>query len=310
MFIYSPISFILAKEKPASPYEIKTEALQGELIQNTGFVKNPNKKVHGPVMGDMSVISMNLFTANFMDDNLNQLTEETIHVADQHNPSFITLQAVEREHFALLKKALAPHYEAIGEKYVNYDLRRRRDELRPIFYDATHFELIKSGQFTPVYRPHHSYGTFGVFRQKGMPQRMFTVVNIDLYSADAEYIQEQLYTIIRHIEDGPFSAYPVILGGMINDQTSAVKKLIKTTYKNTLTADLNNENLPKTTFHYSGRLDDNYQRDFILLKDEHKNMRVNYARILSKFESVRLLHYPVYTIFSFNNKEDEKSKKI
>ena len=308
MFFNSFLNTVFTKEKLISIYDIKAQDYKTDIVQNTGFIKSHGAKSHGPVMGDISILSVNMYTPNNQVSNLELMAQEITTLVDQHHPSFYTLQALNKLQLDSIKAALAPHYAVIGDMPTNTDLKTRKKEYRPLFYDTHDFQLLKDGTFVPAFHKDHAYASFGVFRSVKDTTKIFTVVNMDLYSADAKYIQEQLYNIIKNIDDGTYSQYPVFLAGMINEQTEAVSDLIKTTFKNTLDLDTNNEFSSKTTFHHTGDLNDNVQRDFILLKDEKKVFRVNLSRILTLFESRILHHYPIYTILSYNGPNNKKSE--
>lgn len=309
MFVPLFYNSILANNLPISAYDSKAADFKEEIVKNKGFITNFNGPVYGPQMGDLSMLTFNLYTENVVVSNLNALTSEVSSTIDQAKPTFVAIQAMEKSQMLNLKNILSPSYDMIGEEYVNTDLRRGREEYRPMFYAKSMYELLKSGEFAPASHPNHSYATFGVFRNKKQSDKIFTVVNVDLYSADSTYIQEQLYNIVKHVESSPYSAYPVFVAGMINEQTTNVKKLIQSTFKNGLTQDVNNKYLQRTTYHHTDMLNDNVQRDFILLKDEHKMFRVNYARILSLFEKKRMLHFPVHHIYSYNASDASTQKK-
>ncbi|ORD93537.1 Y792 [Enterospora canceri] len=200
----------------------------------------------------------------------------------------------------MIKDSLKGHYEMVGDSQINIDLRTRKRERRPIFYDKHVVELIKEGSFTPFHLKEHAYATFAVLRMKTNPDMIFTVVNADLYSGNEKHIEKQMYNMIKHINDGSYGKHPLFFLGMINEQTTLVRSLVKNSMNNAVALDTNNTTLSKTTFHNFGRLDDGKQRDFILLKDDEKKFKLNYARILSKLERVDLTHYPVYAIYTMN----------
>ena len=293
MFLYK-LFLVYAKYTP-SVYDPKADYIKEELIKNIGFIEHHNQHIYGPSFGEMSMMTINLYHPNFLEEK-NQRIKVT-NLIDQHHPTILALQGISKNQEQLFNAVFSPHYKVIGSNYINIDLKSRKREYRPIYYDSNEVELIKEGEFSPINFANHSYATFGIFRMKVDLKTMFIVVNIDLYSGDSEFIETQLYNILKHISESPYSKLPIFFLGMINEQTQNVKDLIKNSLHNVILKDKNNIPLSKTTFHHNGILDDGKQRDFILLRDINNTYIVNYARILSKFEKKDILHYPIYAIF-------------
>ncbi len=99
----------------------------------------------------------------------------------------------------------------------------------------------------------------------------------------------QLYSIIQNIKTSKFKDYPVFITGTINSLSESARWLIDNNIVNLNDLDKRNENLNKTTFHSHGEMNDNQQRDFILLKDIKGIFKLNYFYKKECFFAIKLV---------------------
>ncbi|KAL6122106.1 hypothetical protein NUSPORA_00879 [Nucleospora cyclopteri] len=290
-----------------SIYDPQAESILPEISQNSGFVENHNASIHGKKFGDLNIMSLNMLINN--DKTAEEQIKEVVDIVDKHHPTILSLQSASDDQVKLIQASLKPHYQMEGENRYNLNMSNRKKEMTPIFYDTEVLTKIATYDVVDKSSPPHDYGIWSTFLMNNNKNVKFSVVNVDLYSADSDFIQEQLYNVIKKVETSNYKEHPIILTGMINEQSENVKNLIKKSYLNTLEADKNNAILSKTTFHSNGLLEDGRQRDFILMKDAMSRFKVNYSRILSNFNKKTFTHYPLMTIMRLNTPKTGETTK-
>lgn len=272
-----------------------------ELFSIKGFIKNHQnhrlKKLSSKIyFGNLSISTIN---ARLERDTLENKQINTLaSFIDSHHPTLLLLQSLSKDVMDNIESIIDNHYKLSVNNFVDIDRTSMKNEYKPILYDSKILKEIGNGNFSPPFAEQTTtYATFSTF-QIINTNHIFTVINVDLYSADAKTIETQLFTIIKHIHESYIDNYPIIIGGTINAKTRAINKLISKAFKNLLKKDKNNTKLSEDTFHDNGNFSDGISRDFILLHDENDLFQINYARILKGFDKESFKHYPIYGILT------------
>lgn len=266
---------------------------------------NPNKIKK---FGNLSVLSLN---AHVERDTLDGLQKDAIiELIDSHHPSVFGLQSVSKRVMQDVIDSIKTHYSVANSTQKAIDIRTRREEYKPIFYDSRVLTKIMDGVFEPKDTKDQSYASFAVFKKTSSAD-YFTVVNGDLYSAERTAIDALAFNIVVDFKKSYFKDYPVFYLGTINaigrklgklmnmnDDEIDIEDLGKTHLENLVEKDTKNRNASRNTFHSHGNFDDGVQRDFILLYDPKKRFDPKYTKILDHFDSRSFAHYPVFSILT------------
>lgn len=282
-----------------SKYDSHAGNTRKDSYGSQGFLKNHNAPTSPDSFGDISLITLN---AHIDKDTLEEKQKShIIELFNTHHPTVFAIQTVSKELMEYISNGVRPHYSISATDFKNIDLRTRKEEYKPIFYDANVLEVITVKAFKGSSKNEH-YATFSIFRHKET-QSIFTIVNMDLFSADSKAIDTQVFNILANIEKTPYKDSPIFLMGTINVMSNKLRRAINSRYDNLIVRDFNNRALSKNTFHYHGFMNDGVQRDFIFFRDSAKSLKLNYSRILEAFDKESFEHYPIYSILSFSNRK-------
>lgn len=245
--------------------------------------------------GELGIISLN----THIEKDTSEINQRRIilNLIDTHHPTILSLQGLISDEMKEIVDRSEGHYEIACKNALNNDVWRNRLEAMPILYDSESVIKIKESVFEPKEYQRQAYGCAGVFYSK-ITEQIFTVINVDLPSVDEKIIDSQVFNILENIENSKYKDLPVFITGTINTKSEELRKLIEKTFLNLNDFDKNNIGLSKTTFHNYGRINDNIQRDYVLLRDKEGKLKVNYSRILSRFSKEDFEHYPLYVIMS------------
>lgn len=278
-----------------------------EIVDLDGWFSNHTKKLSVDTFGDISVMTMNFYTKEMLDPTEEQIAAITS-ILDHSHPTIFCLQGVDEDLMKKLRHLVreSKHYRITNDGKYFTDRRNGQDYFLPILYDERILERKAFNYFVTGGRKKILYGSWARFKS---PKTEFTVINIDLFSPSRRVVNAQFSNIVADIiTDKITSSFPVIIAGGIMAMPAPVRGLLRGEYKNLIDVDYNNEHLVKTTMHARGMVDDDVQRDFIILRDKYGRMSANYARILSEFPLVGQ-HFPVHAILSVKEKPGKKLKK-
>lgn len=268
-----------------------------EIMSTKGFLKNHNKDIQIENFGDISIFTINFYTKDLSDPTENQINTLS-EVLDHAHPTIVCLQGVDEELMKKLQTFIknTKHYKISNDKKHSTDLSNAHEYFLPIIFDELVLKKNRSDYFITSDPQSILYASWSRFIMKNGTE--FTAVNIDLFSSFKNVTSAQFSNIVIDINtDKTTSESPVVISGNIATMSSTISNLMSKNYKNLVDLDTHNRNLSKTTFHARDLLDDDIQRDFILLLDEKNAFETNYARILSDFPKSNE-HYPVYAILT------------
>lgn len=289
------------------PLLVETTAYD-EIKNISGWFSSHAKKMKAETFGDLSIITLNLYTRS-----MSVPTEEQIaaisDILDHAHPTLLCLQGVDKDLMKKLGNLLegSNHYKiSSGEKSFS-DLTNGQRYFLPIIYDKYTLKKVNSGYFfTPETRDQIMYASWARFKSYNTE---FTAINIDLFSSFKEMTNTEFANIVADITTDPITnSLPAIIIGGIMTMSESMQRLFSSEYSNLVDADPNNRRLVKTTMHGQGRIDDNVQRDFIILRDGNRRLALNYARILSSFPMDQGNHYPVHAILSARPRKRRKGE--
>lgn len=277
-----------------------------------GYFSNHNQEVdiNFKRFGDISIITLNLFREIIADYETVQSSDNVHTILDEAHPSFLCLQGVDDTLLTRINNRLKdqPHYKMTTYEKYNTEMLSAQKTYLPIIYDTTLFSIHRSGYFES--EPPHKmrYASFVQVKDRRFKNERisFTVINVDLFSSFNDVVNAQFSNINSDIISfKEVQSLPVFIVGGFGTIPPNIYDLMKT-YKNSIEDDDNNKDIPNTTIH-AGSQEDNIQRDFILLRDEHHVFELNYARILRDYLASD--HYPVHSIYSYKNKTEKLLKK-
>lgn len=191
---------------------------------------------------------------------------------------------------------ISKHYGVLCKDFENIDARMNKKEYIPVFYDKS---LLQGVQSIGIKTGSLTHSCMAVFSSK-FTNKYFSVVNLDLYSANETTTDVQFSKILKVTMDSDFYKFPIFITGTINAISYNLNRLMHTTFRNIYDLDIGNVGLNKSTFHNHGKINDGVQRDFILLKNQPGYFFDLHSRILSHFPEDNLDHYPVYLSFRNN----------
>lgn len=278
-----------------------------EITDLDGWFSNHTKKLSVDTFGDISVVTMNFYTKEMLDPTEEQIAAVTA-ILDHSHPTVFCLQGVDADMMKKLRHLVSEsrHYRVTNDVKYFTDRRNGQDYFLPIIYDEKVLTRKASSYFATGGRKKILYGSWARFK---FPKSEFTVINIDLFSPSRLVANAQFSNIVADIiTDKITASFPVIIAGGIMAMPPSVRSLLKTKYQNLIDIDYNNEHLVKTTMHARGLVDDDIQRDFIILRDKFGKIRTNYARILSEFPLIGQ-HFPLHAILTVSEKPGRTAKK-
>lgn len=245
--------------------------------------------------GELGIITLNTHIEN----DTSEVSQKRIILGliDTHHPTILSLQGLVFDELDEIISKSEGHYEAACKAALNNDVWRNRLEAMPILYDSSSIIKIKESVFEPKEYQRQAYGCAAVFYSK-ITEQIFTIVNVDLPSVDEKVVDSQVFNILENMENSKYRDLPVFVTGTVNTKSERLRRLIEKTFLNLNDFDRNNVGLSKTTFHNYGKIEDNIQRDYVLLRDKGGKLKVNYSRILNRFSKDYFEHYPIYVIMS------------
>lgn len=293
-FSYIATALAFALYSP-SPHDFIVDPQNGKYDEHSGFVNRHyyvQDKYH---FGELNILTLNTHIESDLKES-NQATD-LLELIDTHHPTVFTLQGLSRAILPMLEEKLGQHYQAACRDSRARDLRTYKLESMPILYDSARLSVVRESVFEPKDYDEQVYGC-GVVFYDSMIREMYTVVNVDLLSAVDKVTDAELYNILDNVNNSEFKSKPLLIAGTINSLSAKAKRLVENTMHNLNELDKNNEGLSRTTFHNGGKVNDNIQRDFILLRDNEKRLKLNYSRTLSRFRKDDFGHFPIYSILS------------
>lgn len=291
-FISTVVSFRLFAP---SMYDFRVDPEERVYEGYFGFLKRHFYVPDGNHFGELSLMSLN---AHIDRDTLEKKQQDSIlGLIDLHHPSIFALQGLSQSEYDSLTPIISEHYDFACKDALFSEVWTNKIETLPILYDKYSLVKIRDYVFQPKEYERQAYGCIGVFYSK-LSEQIFSVINIDLPSTDENLVNIEIYNILEHLENSDIRDFPVFMTGTINRLSDKLKKLMDTNFINLHTLDRNNIGLNKTTFHRHGHVNDNIQRDFILLKDKSKKFKLNYSRTLSRYPKDNFEHFPNFAILS------------
>lgn len=292
LLIRSVLSFKLFAP---SPYDFRVDPEERVYEGYFGFLKKHFYVPDSNHFGELSMMSLN---AHIDRDTLEKKQQESLMgLIDLHHPSIFSIQGLSQGEFDSLKPVIDHHYETACKDALFSEVWTNKIEVLPILYDRYAIVKIRDYVFQPKEYEKQAYGCLGVFYSK-LTEQIFSVVNVDLPSTDENLVNAEFYNILEHLESSDVKDYPIFVTGTINKLSDKLKKLMDTNFINLNAIDKNNIGLNKTTFHRHGHVNDNIQRDFILLKDTAKKFKLNYSRTLSRYPKDNFEHFANFSIVS------------
>ncbi|KAI5173351.1 hypothetical protein PAEPH01_1909 [Pancytospora epiphaga] len=250
-----------------------------------------------PKFGNISMLTLN---AHVDKDTLEE--EQRIMLLDlfnTHHPTVFAIQNISKKTLDFLIDNTKEHYNVANTTQKRVDITTKKEEYKPIFYDRYVLERVLEGEFDHKNKD-QSYATFARLKMI-RAKDSFLVINGDLLSSKTEANDAMALNILSNVRDsGDMSTEPFLYLGSIDTMSAKLKMYIESTEANTVEMDKNNKDLSINTFHNYGERNDGIQRDFVLLFDEKKKFKLDYARILSLYDTRYFMHYPVYSIFNKN----------
>lgn len=285
-----------------SPYDFIVDPESGKYDEHNGYVNRHYYVQDNYHFGELGILTLN---AHVERDTLeNEQVDDLLNLIDTHHPTVFPVQGLSERILTEIEKEMEDHYK-IGCKNARLrDIRTNKLEVMPIIYDSSVLIMIRESVFEPEKYKEEAYGCGMVFYDR-ITKQFYTVVSIDLPSTDEKITDAQVYNIIENVGGSKFKDYPLFLAGTINTMSDELKLLVKKSLQNLNALDRNNAGLNKTTFHNRGMVSDNIQRDFILLLDKKKKLKVNYSRTLSRFKKNDFGHFPVFSILSRRLRREE-----
>lgn len=277
-----------------------------EIVDLDGWFSNHTKRVSVDTFGDISIMTMNFYTKEMLDPTEEQMAAISSILTHAH-PTIFCMQGIDKDLMIKLRNLVkeSEHYKVTNDVKYFTDRRNGQDYFLPIVYDEAVLDIRASNYFVTEGRKKILYGSWSRFKSA---KTELTVINIDLFSPSWKVVNAQFSNIVADIiTDKITSSFPVIIAGGIMAMPPSVRSLLRGEYKNLIDVDYNNEHLVKTTMHARGMVDDDIQRDFIILRDKYERMTPNYARILSEFPLIGK-HFPVHAILSVKKKPEKKLK--
>ncbi|KCZ78929.1 hypothetical protein H311_00025 [Anncaliia algerae PRA109] len=298
-FVVSLCKFFPTKWDPL----LKQTTMNSKIKAIRGFFNEHGRKIGVDTFGDISIMTLNLYSRAELDTTEEQMTAIR-GMIDHGHPGVFALQGVNEQ---LMKRfeeefAKSAHYKIINYVKSSTDLLNGINYFLPIFYDGRMYEKKASGYFTYDNEDKTIKLLYGSWvRLKGLKTE-FTVINMDLFSTYKEITDAQFAKFVKDIRENHLTnIFPVFFVGTINAITRNISELVANEYEDLLEMDKNNEGLSKTTMHVKKSLDDNKKRTFIILRNKFKTYELNYARILSEFDLVGN-YYPVHAILTVKPK--------
>lgn len=281
-----------------SIYDSQSAADYPNLAESKGYIASHDAPSSVKKFGDISIISLN---THINKDTLEEEQKRQItKLVDTHHPAVLAFQGISKDVMDFLRKLLGGHYAVASYTHVDIDQRTRRKEYKPIFYDTRVLARISESVFEPR-EGNQAYATIATFEHTATKQ-MFTVFNVDLYSINKKKVDAQFFNMINHYVKSYASYSPLFIVGTINVQSSGLKSLLTHSFKNLPKMDSNNKRTKMNTFHNHGEFKDNVPRDFTYLYDKQDVFKLNYSRILEKFDKKAFEHYPIYSVLTVKKK--------
>lgn len=273
---------------------LSIETPRGDLH---GYAAKHDKQRSNKGFGDLSLVDFNMEA----DDNFSPETmvDTVWEVLDSAHASVMTVQYAKKRELDALTTKLLGHYGVLNKTEGSIDSLTGISSYLPIFYDTKILKTKNSGFFRDPKHPKIIYASWAMFEHKAT-QRIFTVVNLDLYRAFSESTDIQMMNILASIKkDAVVDGNPIFFMGNINAVDDKLQKLFDDEYVNPLDEDLNAKDSPRFTMRIPVDISNNHQRDFLLIRDKKTQaIKVNYARVLRK--DITTSHYPVHAILSFD----------
>lgn len=220
----------------------------------------------------------------------NAQIEKIVKLAKDENPTFLPLQGATKELYnGILNKLKNYDVACKTSKYI--DIRYNKKEFLPILYNKDILYVVSEQNIGEEFQ---NFGCLVTFVTK-KHHEIFSIANVDLYSVNEKKTDRQMAAILTKFKNTKFSEYPIFVTGTINNMGYDLRQLVNDSLLNLVMEDKNNAGVSKTTFHNHGTLNDNVQRDFILLNDEKEKFKLISAQIMTNVSKNHFEHYPVFT---------------
>ncbi|KAM0677409.1 hypothetical protein BDAP_002093 [Binucleata daphniae] len=286
-----------AKKTPSSKFKALSEL--------TGFFGDHNNHIPSSIetFGDLNILSINFYKEILVVDKIEETMNELIDFMDHIHPSIVAVQGITKDELTYLTQFIdsEEHYKIANTEKGLVDYITGAKTYLPIIYDAKMFSVEKADYFSTSEKEPQPFGSYIVVKDNRLPNAKvaFTLINIDLYSSFSEVVSAEFFSIIDDVANAKdIKDAPVFLVGNLGTMPMNVQEAIDLSYNDLIKEDRNNQKLSKTTEHTKNN-DDNIERSFILLKDLKKEMKVNYARILSEYKAGD--HYPLHAILTLTH---------
>ncbi|KAI5152298.1 hypothetical protein ENBRE01_2722 [Enteropsectra breve] len=282
-----------------------------DLYYKKGFMVNhrDDRKYNDKIaFGSLMIITLNIRLVR--DTKLSMQKQELFALIDTHHPTILVLQDVSIEILKYLENELG--------KKGHYGISNGREELKSIdadtgetlynitIYDKNLLQVANENTW-PTRDKHQVFATQTVFIDLASKQQ-FVVVNWNLFSSDAKTTTLQMNKIMKDLVKSGHIKLPVFFAGTVNVYDKGTKRFMRKTLRNTLYSDSRNNTLRKDTFHGRNFMTGE-EKDFIEISKNTSRYKINYARILTKFNSEAFERYPVMAIFELRKSKSRKSKK-
>lgn len=282
------------------PSKYDPKAYDSEIMRASGYIKDHQKKIKYKEFGDLSLLTLNMQHNTDLEVPIHK--KFMLDLIDSTHPTIFALQDVASSIVRDLPRRLGMHYLAVNIDKGMVDMITSAVTYLPILYDTRVLKLKKSGYFTGSGGSKQVYGSWAKFAHKATG-RLFTVINIDLYSAFKSVVDAEMANIINDIQtERSVDTNPVIIMGTINSLSEKLEEVFKDSLQNVLEKDKNNKGESKATFLLDSDFINDIERDYIILRDRKQEMIVNLARILNR-RTIAGHHYPVHAILTFKKKK-------
>lgn len=273
---------------------------ENRAYKRTGFLSKHISPPKSISFGELALMTLN---AHIERDTIEeQQQKEILKLIDEHHPTTFSLQGLSQREFSDIKKKLnTNHYGIACTTAFRNDIWQNKIEMMPILYDNKALVKLSEVVFEPREYENQAYACMTSF-YNNVTNQMLTVVNVEFSSSDEKITDEQMYNIVKKVKSFEYKDFPIFITGTINNMSVQFQRLEESSFKNLHDLDKNNKGLDKTTFHKHGKVSDGIQRDFILLYDIKKELKLNYSRTLSRYSKVCFEHFPVFSILERNKK--------
>lgn len=289
--------------------DVKDPMLENKSTGPTSSIKNNNEQNnnHQPsekvaiqeYENDIIIISANIHVDR---DTLEPHQIKNLgEIINDDKPSIIALQGATKEVYMSVLE-YTKDFDAVCKNSEYIDVRFNKKEFLPILYRKDKIISVKEQYFS---NDKQHYGCIVTFiTRKG--KEIFTVANGDLYSINENRTDDQIDDILSYFKNSIYTEFPLFFTGTINNMGEVLRKLVNDNFLNLVSEDKSNAGIGKTTFHNHGTLNDNFQRDYILMSDPKEKFRFISSQIMTDVSKNVFQHYPIYSRLEIKQRKEQQ----